>query len=510
MKRKELFGICFVLLAGILALAAIILSEKRTAGSIDGHHDHGGHGHDHGHGHEGHEHGDGLHGGKVLREGALALELLIHDEGPVPHLRIYCSENGKPIDPREVTACVELTRLGDRVTRFDLVPDKDFLVSREEVEEPHSFEVKVTAQYRGESFEWEYWQIRDRLDLTPQMISKMGIKIDQAGPGAIKSVLRLPGEVVFNADRVCHIVPRASGVTLEARKELGDLVEKGEIIALIDSRELAEVRSKYLVAFEREKLARYNFERSQGLWDKHTIPEKEFLTAQKTYLEEKIELVSSARKLMAMGETEREIESLPDEPMDTLTRYAIKAPFDGIVVRKHLAPGEWVKEDAEIYMIADLSTVWVEITVYAEDINLVRVGQKATIQCESTGMETSGVVSYVGPVVGEESRTAKARVVIPNLEGTWKPGLFVRVELVDREISAPLVVRPDALQSYGDKTVVFVKYGDEFEARPVQLGLKDGELVEVIKGLAAGESYVCANSFILKAELGKQGISHQH
>ena len=508
MKRREIFGICFVVLVGLFAAATIVLSERRPSASVDGH-DHGSHEHE-GHSHAGHSCGSGPHGGKILTEGDLTVELAIHENGSAPHFRAYCSEKGKPIDPRDITVAVEITRLGERVSEFHLVPDKEFLFSSEEVEHPHSFEVKVTAHHKGESVEWEYWQIQERLEFSPTIRSKMGIETDEAGPRTITSLLRLPGEVAFNADKVYHIVPRVAGVVLDACKELGHPVKKGETIAVIDSRELAEARSKYLVAFEREKLARYNFERAERLWEKQTIAEKEFLTAQKAFLEEKIELSSSARKLMAMGATEEEIASLPSQPMSELTRYEIRAASDGVVVQKHLAPGEWVKEDAEIYMIADLSDVWVEVTVYAADLKRVRVGQKATVSSDLAGLRESGEVSYVGPVVGEDSRTAKARIVIPNPDGTWKPGLFVQVALTDGEITVPVAVKKDALQTHKDQPVVFVNFGDEFEPRPIRTGRTDGRHVEVVKGLAPGESYVCSNSFLLKAELGKQGISHQH
>ncbi len=507
MKRRELIAIFVVVLSGLLVALALSFSEKKASRNGHGHE-----GHDHeagGHDHAGHAH-VGPHGGKILKEENLRLEVLIYEKGTPPYFRVYCYNDDKPLDPREVKVSIELKRLGERVTVFDLVPDKDFLFSREEVDEPHSFEVKVLAERAGEKFEWEYWKIEGRLDLGTELANKIGIETDKAGPGKIKSVTELPGEIAFNADRISHIVPRVPGVVIQASKNLGDLVHQGETIAVIDSRELGEAKSKYLVALEREKLALYNFERSQRLWEKQTIPEKEFLTSQKSYQEEKIESNAAARKLMAMGLTEEEINSLSSGSIKELTHFTLRASFDGVVVRKHLAPGEWVKEDAEIYMIADLSTVWVEITLYAKDLATIGLGKKVTIKCDSTGLETGGVVSYVGPVVGEETRTAKARVVIDNSDEKWRPGMFVNVEVVREEVEVPLVVRAEAIQTYRNGPVVFVKYEDEYEYRPLVLGRTDGKITEVVKGLSADESYVCRNSFILKAELGKAGMSHQH
>jgi cobalt-zinc-cadmium efflux system membrane fusion protein len=508
MDKKERIAILAVIFAGLLLAFILGFSDRKTAKT--GHDNH--HGHDHASAaddHAGHTH-QGPHGGKILKEGNLQLEVLIYEKGTAPHFRVYCSNDRKPLDPKEVKVSIELKRLGDRVTVFELVPDKDFLFSREEVEEPHSFEVKVMAERGGEKFEWEYWKMEDRLDMSPELATKVGLATEKAGPGKIKSVTELPGEIVFNADRISHIVPRVPGVVQQALKNLGDTVQQEEIIAVIDSRELGESRSKYLVALEREKLARYNFERAQRLWDKETIPEKEFLTAQKNYQEESIERKAAARKLMTMGLTESEIESLSSGSVKELTHFTLRAAFEGVVVRKHLAPGEWVKEDAEIYMIADLSTVWVEITIYAKDLDTVRLGQAVTVKYDSCGFEASGVISYLGPVVGEETRTAKARVVIPNPDQRWRPGMFVKVEVEKEEVSAAVVVRSDAIHTHRNWQGVFVNYGDEYEFRPLVLGRSDGHFTEVLKGLSAGEPYVSRNGFILKSELGKAGMSHQH
>jgi cobalt-zinc-cadmium efflux system membrane fusion protein len=309
---------------------------------------------------------------------------------------------------------------------------------------------------------------------------------------------------------VSHVVPRVAGVVLESRKKLGDNVEKGEIIAIIDSRELGDARSRYLVAIERERLARYNFERAQRLWDTKAIAEKEFLTAQKTYLEERIELTSAERKLKALGLGDDEITRLAAGNDGDLTQYIIRAPFAGVVIKKHLSLGEWINADHQIYEIADLSSVWVDIIVYAKDLDTVRVGQEALVRADSCQIECVGRVSYVGPIVGEETRTAKARVVLPNPDGLWRPGLFAKVELVRHNESPPLVVRNEAIQTYLGKPVVFVQYDDQYEARPVVLGRSDGKRTEIVKGLGTGERYVARNSYVLKAELGKAGMSHEH
>ncbi len=505
MEKKEFIGICIVLLLGLTVAVGVSTTEKKAVVSE--------HGHDHGHGdHAGHAHeaNVGPHGGKVIKDGMFHVELVLYEKGGPPHFRVYVSNDGKPVDPKEVKLSIELERLGEKTTTFDFKAGPDYLYSEKAVEEPHSFFVKILAQWKDQEFDWQYTQYEDRLTLSPELAEKVRIESETAAPGVIRTVKTLPGEIALNGDRVAHVVPRVPGIVVETRKSLGDHVQKGDVLAVISARELADARSKYLVALEREKLARYNFERGEKLWEKQTIPEKEFLTTQKAFLEEKIELASAARKLATLGLSEEEINEVAEGNVTHITHSLIRAPFDGVIVKKHLSPGEWVKDDAELFVVADLTDVWVEITVYSKDLASIHVGQKASVFADCAGLETEGTVSYVEPFVGEQSRTAKARVVIPNTDGKWRPGLFAKVRLVSKEHPAPLVVRNEAIQTFHTGKVVFVNYEDQYEPRPVTLGLSDETFTEVLTGLDPGDRYVARNSFIVKAELGKAGVVHEH
>ena len=503
MAKKELLGVLAILFIGIALTVSILLTDRRTSASIDSH------GHGDGHDHK-HEASKGAHGGKVLTEDEFELEIVAYDDGKNSHFRVYPYHKHKPLDPAQVTVSVETERLDTSVIAYTFKPLNDFLVSEQEIAEPKSFFMKVTAQWKSNRFEWEYSQYDGRLSIAPDLFDRLGMASEKVGSRPIKTSLTLPGDLALNTDMASRIVPRVSGYVLQSLKNLGDTVKKDEIIAWIDSRELGEAKSQYLLALEREKLARYNFERSQQLWEKQTVPEKEFLTSKKIFLEEKIGLTSATRKLIAMGLTEDDIVKVEEGSLKDLTHYPIRAPFDGVVVKKRLANGEWLKDDAEIFVIADLSTVWAEITVYPTDLDSVRLGQKAIIKSTSSYATTVGKVSYIDSVVGDESRTARARVVVENSDGKWRPGLFVKVELIKDEQAVPLAVRNDAIQNYKNKPVVFVSYDDTFEARPISLGRSDGQFTEVLEGLSSGESYCTKNSYILKSELGKANMSHQH
>ncbi|MFH1112277.1 MAG: efflux RND transporter periplasmic adaptor subunit [Pseudomonadota bacterium] len=526
MRKKDYIGMGTVILAFIVVGFFILGAEPHPSASIENDHGHG-HGdvarddREHGeHGHRGEadsEHHDhegsakGPHGGRLLVQGHFEVEVVIFEDGVPPRFRVYCYEGHKPVDPRQVSVSVELKRLGNRITRYKFEPKGGFLHSDTVVEEPHSFEAKVVAEHEGKSHEWEFSQVEGRIELVPEAADTVGIEVETAGSKRIRSVLELPGEVVLNADRVCHVVPRVSGVVSECRKNLGDTVKAGEVVAVIDSRELADAGSQYLVRFHREELARINFERTKRLWEDRVSPEKEYLDANKEFQEARVERVAASQKLRALGFSGKDIDALREHPEASMTDYPLKAPFDGVVITKHMSTGEWVEEKADILGIADLSTVWVDITVYADNLHAVRVGQEVTVKSDAGGLTADGAVSYIAPLVGEKSRTAKARVVIDNNHGKWRPGMFVSVRLIKEETEVPVAVKPEAIQTlerFGD--AVFVRYGDYFEVRPIALGRRDSEHVEVVNGLSEGEKYAAAKSFLIKSEIGKSGLSHSH
>ena len=132
------------------------------------------------------------------------------------------------------------------------------------------------------------------------------------------------------------------------------------------------------------------------------------------------------------------------------------------------------------------------------------------MKSEQLGLESRGKLTYMGSIVNQTTRSITGRAVIPNPRGNWRPGLFVSVELVEEERTVPVAVPVKAIQSMRGWSVVFVKYGDLFEARPLELGESDGQWVEVLSGLVPGQEYVAENSFTVKAEIGKSSASHDH
>lgn len=445
----------------------------------------------------------GRHGGRILEKEGFAVEVSIFEKGVPPEFRVYAYDKGKPVAPESVQLQVDLSRLGAQPETIDFRPRQDYLRGEREVVEPHSFEVEVRAQYGGRSFRWAYEQFEGRVVMDEAAAKAASIEVALAGPARIRASRRLQGEIQFNQDRLVRVVPRLSGVVTRARSNLGDRVRAGDVLAVLESQALGDLQSDYLAARERLALARTTAEREKRLWEEKITAEQDYLASRQALAEAEIAHRNAAQKLQTLG-----VPRVADG--GSLGRLEIRAPINGAVIEKRVATGEAVAGDTPVYVIADLASVWADLTLYPADLAAVRLGQKVSVHASELNANAEGVISYVGSLLGEQTRTAKARVTLPNPGGRWRPGLFVTVDVVQEEREVPVAVPVAAIQSLRDWQVVFARFGDVFEARPVQLGRSDGERVEVVSGLAPGQQVAVANSFVLKADLGKAGASHDH
>ena len=196
------------------------------------------------------------------------------------------------------------------------------------------------------------------------------------------------------------------------------------------------------------------------------------------------------------------------ESNQSLTAYDLKAPIGGTVIDRQISLGEYASEQKPAFVIADLSTIWVDLSVYRQDIKRVRPNDEVLIDPDDGGNDIKGTVSYLAPVGSSDTQTALARAVLSNADGRLRPGLFVTARLVLAKRTVPVAVRVGAIQTLENKTVVFVREGDKIEARPVEIGESDQRHAEVKAGLSAGERYVAENSFVVKAEMGKGDTDH--
>jgi cobalt-zinc-cadmium efflux system membrane fusion protein len=197
------------------------------------------------------------------------------------------------------------------------------------------------------------------------------------------------------------------------------------------------------------------------------------------------------------------------ESNESLKTYSITSALNGVVAERNLNPGEQTN-DKTAFVIADLSTVWVDISVFPRDAAKINVGQSVRIGNPANGVAAEGKIIAIAALGNSTNQSLSARVLLNNPQRQWTPGLFVNAEVILAKTPVALAVRNEALQNHEGKQVVFVKDKDGFEPRPVTLGRTDGEMSEVLSGVNNGETYAANNSFIIKAELGKDGAEHGH
>jgi cobalt-zinc-cadmium efflux system membrane fusion protein len=226
---------------------------------------------------------------------------------------------------------------------------------------------------------------------------------------------------------------------------------------------------------------------------------------------------AAEQRLSAIGLTEKSILSVLYNVDKDLTLYELRAPAEGVIIEKHAAQGEVLESNKRSFTVADLSQVWVNLTVYQKDLAFIHQGQQVSISTRFglTDKEASSLstISWISPTLDEKTRSASARVVIDNPENNWRPGLFVSGKVAIAKIQAEIVIPQSALQTVEGQTVVFVQHADgDFEPQAVQTGRSDFQQVEIIQGLKPGQTYVSQNAFSLKAQLqkGEFGEGHHH
>lgn len=444
----------------------------------------------------------GPHGGWYFTTGDFALELRIFETGVEPQFRVYSYWQGQPLPPDATRVSVTLERLGQPPQVFSFTTSDDYLLGDAVVSEPHSFSVRIVAEHAGERYQYEFEQVEARVTIPDAQLAASGIELATAGPATIRTIVRLTGEIQLNRDRTAHVVPRVDGVVAEVHANAGDRVQAGQLLVVMSSPTVAARRSELLAAQEHVGHARRTYARERRLWEERISAEQDYLLARQTLHEAELAVAAARQQLVALG-------AEPSADQD-LARYTIAAPLDGVIMEKHVVSGEAPGATDTIFVIADLRSVWVEASVYARDLVAVHPGQTAVVEAPALGISAHGIIGYIGPIVGAETRTAVARIVLPNPDRHWRPGLPVTAEVMTDAVEVAVAVQAEAIQSLRDWTVVFGRYDQAFEARPITTGRSDGAIVEVLAGLAAGERYAASNSFLIKADIGKSGASHDH
>ena len=351
-----------------------------------------------------------------------------------------------------------------------------------------------------------------------EMVVAQEITLAKVSGGTLARHLLVPGTVTTDADRIARVPARVVGTVAEMRKRLGDAVRKGDVVAVLDSREVADAKSEYLTAQVQAELQTINFERQQKLLGSQATSVLSFDQARASYRDTQLRQDLARQKLSALGLDAQEVaaaakrdESTPDQ--SSLRLYPLRASLSGRIVERKVDVGTRVGSEgdpADLYTVADLSSVWVELAVPTTGLAQVREGAPVAILPgqDDASPRAEGRVVFVSPMLNADTRSARVIVALPNADQRWRPGVFVTAEIEIARDRVPVLVPRAAVQTIGDDRVVFVRTPEGFTRRAVQVGRADDDALEITEGLTDGEEIAVRNTFLLKAELGKSEAAH--
>jgi len=374
----------------------------------------------------------GEHGGRLLEQNGIAVELAIAEDGTPPKYQAWLYRDGKPLPPSAGAVEVRLKRLGNVTENHTLKPQADgSLMASTVVGEPHSFDVEVVARINGTALRWAYPSYEGRTQIAAKVARDAGIRVAPAAPGVIADEHEVQGLLTPVEGRIAKVAARFPGPVRRLTANVGDTVRAGQTLATVES----------------------NL---------------------------------------------------------SLTTYTVTAPIPGVVLARNAAVGSVASEGTPLFEVADLSSLWVDLHIFGADAQHIRPGVPVTITRLSDGATAQTTLERVLPGTATASQSTVARASIANTDGLWRPGSAVKARITVEQQPAQLVVPLAALQTFRDWDVVFVRVGDTYEVRPVELGKRDAQRVEVLSGLKAGDQVVVEQSYLVKADIEKSGASHDH
>ncbi len=337
----------------------------------------------------------------------------------------------------------------------------------------------------------------------------IGMVVAPAAVTQLNEYLRATGTVQPIDSRVGVVGPLARGRIVEVRTKVGDRVEAGQTLAILDNIEAGELLSQEQSA--RADLERLNAqlipatrqaERSRHLADIGAGAEKdsESSKAEKEGIEANVR--SQQAMIDGIRQRLRRFGISEDSPHGAFLT-PLKAPFAGVLTKAQVSPGDVVDAGRDIFTVADLSRVWVQAEVYEKDLGRIRIGQSAFITVDTYPNESfEGKVAYISDVLDPQTRTARVRCEVPNHDLRLKTDMFANIELPTKFSKQALAVPASALQEVEGKNVVFIRQSQtQFEKRQVEKGVTVNNQTEIVSGLKSGEPVVTQGAFHLKSIL---------
>lgn len=370
-------------------------------------------------------------------------------------------------------------------------------------------------------------------------LNRAGVDIALVQQRPILEAVTANGEIVFDETHSAHLGSRVSGIVWRVEKQVGQLVKKGEILALIDASEVGEAKAQFLEAIARLRLANINSTRLKPLARDGVVAGRQFREAETVLQESQIRLLKSQQKLENLGfsvdagefvdlstdEIAQRIQFLGistsstnefGSDLHTSNLFPLRAPLDGVVVECNIVPGETVDATSTCFAIADVRQMWLTLNVRQDEAKYLTLGQTVLFRPSNSQQEPEikGTLAWISSAADDQTRTVKVRANLPNADGRLRANTFGTGRIVLREESHASVVPNEAVHWDGCCHVVFVRDQDFFKEgapkyfhiRKVRVGVSEGGNTEIIAGLLPGEVVASRNSVVLEAQLLKSNL----
>lgn len=353
-----------------------------------------------------------------------------------------------------------------------------------------------------ESARDEHDEHEGEVHLAAEAIARAEIRLETARRESLFGGVEVPAEVQLDPDRTAHVSPIVEGQIAEVRSSLGDHVEAGDVLAILRSVALGETRAALAEARAALRVAEANHQRQEELSTAGVGARRNLVDAAGQLEQARARLSGLQSRARVYGAGGRGSETV------------LRAPIGGEILSRHATIGEVVDPGKTLFVIGDLSRVWVMGHVFAQDVAAARMDAPATLTLRSVPDHSwTGEIDYVAPALDEHTRTLALRMILPNDDRLLRPGLFGVLRLPgDATAEETVTVESGALQNLDGESVVFVP-GDEegsFRPTPVRVGRSAGGRAEVLAGLARDQPYVASGSFVLRSEMqrGRMGGHH--
>lgn len=369
-----------------------------------------------------------------------------------------------------------------------------------------------------------------------ESVTKAGIDIDVVQERPMMDAVTANGELTFDPTRVAHLTTRVPGTVAAVFKTVGDEVQAGEILALVDAAQVGQTKAQLIQSLVQLQLRQTTVRRLQPVATSGAVPQKSLIEAESALQEAEVAVVSARQALANLGfEVPGQFETedpkgvaddlrflgIPDSlvaslPTGTMTAnlIPIRAPFSGTVVESEVVAGEVVDATIPLFTVADPRQLWLLLDVRQEDARHVARGLPVRFQTDDGGAQVTGSVSWISPAVNEQTRTVHVRVAVSNADGKLRDRTFGTGRIVLREEPNAVVVPREALQSTQDAHFVFVRdknyFHDDapkfFHVRQVRMGARDDQYVELLAGVLPGEVVATQGSNVLLSQLLRSNL----